>query len=542
MQKVNLKNVVDKANAKLSIKVAAMVLASSTFVSALLGIFRDRLFNANYLHTYPTGADAYTAAFVIPDFMFFILVSGALAVTFIPVFNQRMAAGQRRAAWELSSSLLNLFAIITLVASVLIIIFAESLVTYVVGAGFDEATRALAISMMRVIAINPFLFAIATVIASMQQAVGRFVFSALAPAIYNIGIIIGIVWFTGGINIFGWQVFEGGIMGVALGVVLGAAMQLVVSVIGLVGLGFDYEFVINWRNHGFRRVLKLLPARSLHQGLDYVKGLVEINIASRMASGSVRMYQQALALHMMPVNLVGVAISTAFFPKMTEDLSGGRIEEFRRTVRMAIRTIIWIAMPVAAITYFTRGYVVNFIVVGGDPVIAGILGALVVSLFARSVYHILSRSFYARQDTRTPLLVSVFVVALNIGLAITFALRWGMGVYGMAIAQSITALLEVVILAVILGRRERGLLNQEFWRAGSKMVIASALAGMVAYGMTRMMPLLADEPSFWDTFPRFALIAGVSLGVYVGLSWLLKLEEMVPVVNRVKKAVARRAK
>ena len=107
---------------------------------------------------------------------------------------------------------------------------------------------------MRVIAINPFLFSIAAVITSMQQAVGRFVFFALAPTVYNIGIIIGALFFTNGINIFGWQVFEGGIMGVALGVTLGSVMQLLISCIGLWGMGFDYRFKIFWRNKGFRKV------------------------------------------------------------------------------------------------------------------------------------------------------------------------------------------------------------------------------------------------------------------------------------------------
>ena len=240
MRRFKFRSVVQLANMKLSVKSAAVVLASSTLISALLGLFRDRLLNSYYLGTYPTGIDAYTAAFTIPDFMFFILTSGALAVSFIPVFNQRLATGNKKSAWELSSSLLNLFAILTLITSALIMIFADPLIRYIVSPGLDESGMILAINMTRVIAINPFLFSIATVLTSVQQAVGRFVFYAFAPAIYNIGIIIGITWFTGGINLFGVQIFEGGIMGVALGVILGAVMQLIVALIGLFGLGMDF--------------------------------------------------------------------------------------------------------------------------------------------------------------------------------------------------------------------------------------------------------------------------------------------------------------
>ncbi len=320
--------------------------------------------------------------------MFFILVSGALSVTFIPVFNERMASGNKKSAWELSTSMINFMALATMLASILIIIFADPLVRYVVGPGLDESGRNLAVSMMRVIAINPFLFSIASVIASIQQAVGRFTFYALAPTIYNIGIIIGITVFTGGITLFGVEIFQGGIMGVALGVVLGSIMQLIVSSVGLIGLGFDYRFKIYWKNRGFRKVLGLLPARSFDQGIDYFNSIVETNLASRMAAGTIRAYQQATTLHMVPITLIGVAISTAAFPKMSERLSQGRPDLFRKELQTVLRVIIWLALPVAAIAYFTRGYIVHFIKNGGEPLIAGILGILTIAILFRSIYQL----------------------------------------------------------------------------------------------------------------------------------------------------------
>ena len=249
---INFRTTISKANKRLPLKLAAALLAGSSLLASLLGLFRDRLLNGLYYDTYPTGIDAYTVAFTIPDFMFFILVSGALSVTFIPVFNQRLATGNKKSAWELATSLLNLLALATLVTSVLIIIFAEPLVQYVVGPGLDESSRSLAVSMMRVIAINPFLFAVATVFASMQQAVGRFAFFALAPVLYNIGIIIGALFFTNGIYIFGYQLFEGGIMGVALGVVLGSILQLLVSSLGLFGMGRIAQAMAQKAHFGFR--------------------------------------------------------------------------------------------------------------------------------------------------------------------------------------------------------------------------------------------------------------------------------------------------
>ncbi len=493
-----------RANKKLTLQLAAALLAGSTLLSSILGLIRDRQFNALYYDTYKVGSDAYTVAFSIPDFMFFILVSGALSVTFIPVFNQRLAAGNKRSAWELSTSILNLMAIVTLAASILIIIFAEPLVSYVVGPGLNESGHALAVSMMRVIAINPFLFAIATVVASMQQAIGRFTFFALAPTVYNIGIIIGILFFTDGINIFGWQVFEGGIMGVALGVVLGSILQLLVSCIGLFGMGFDYRFKIYWKNKGFRKVVSLLPARSLDQGIDYVNSIVETNLASRMAAGSVRAYQQASALSFVPVNLIGVAISTAAFPKMAERLGQGRPDLFKSELQSVLRVIIWLALPVTVIAFFGRGYLINFIKNGGDTLMASIFGILAIAILFRSIYHIAARSFYAQQDTKTPLYISLFTITLNISLAIWFTLGLELGVYGLAWAAAVVSAIEVAILFVVMSRRIRGLFDLTFVHSIARMASAAGFMAVITYLSVTLLPLSADDQSFFANFGKLA--------------------------------------
>jgi len=536
-----VRSVVAKANMRVTIQLAAGLLAGSLLMSSLLGLLRDRLLNGYYLDTYPAGIDAYTVAFTIPDFMFFILVSGALSVTFIPVFNQRLASGNKKSAWELSTSLVNLMALATLAASILIIIFADPLVRYVVGPGLDESSRSLAISMMRVIAVNPFLFAVASVIASMQQAVGRFTFYALAPTIYNIGIIIGTVFFTHGINIFGWQIFDGGIMGVALGVVLGSIMQLLVSSIGLMGLGFDYQFKIFWKNKGFRQVLRLLPPRSLDQGADYLNGLVEMNLASRMVQGTVRAYQQATSLHMMPINLIGVAISTAAFPTMTERLSQGRPDLFKKELQAVLRVIIWLALPVATISFFTRGYIVSFIKNGGNSLIAGLLGALVVAILFRSIYHIAARSFYAQQDTKTPLYISIFAISLNIILAVWFTLVLDFGAYGLAWAQSIVAFVEVMVLFVVMSRRIKGLFDKEFMHAVARMASVTGIMAVLTYVSVLLFQLTSSDQSFLSTFPKFSIIVTINLLAYVILSKLMHLEEATPVINRIKSLLFGRA-
>lgn len=536
---INFRATISKANRKLPLKIAAAVLAGSSLLASLLGLFRERLLNSLYLDTYKTGLDAYVAAFQIPDFMFFILVSGALSVTFIPVLNQRLVSGNKKSAWELSTSLLNLLAIVTLITSVLIIIFAEPLVRFVVAPGFDESSTALAVSMMRVIAINPFLFAIAAVFASMQQAVGRFAFFALAPVVYNIGIIFGALFFTNGINIFGWQVFDGGIMGVALGVVLGSILQLLLSSIGMFGIDFNYRFKIYWKNKGFHQVLRLLPPRSLDQGMDYVNSIVETNLATRMVDGTVRAYQQATMLSFVPINLIGVAISTAAFPKMTERLGQNRPDLFKKELQIVLRVIIWLALPVAMITFFTRGYIVSFIAVGGSPYIASILAVLAATIVFRSIYFIAARSFYAQQDTKTPLYISLFTISLNIILAVWLSFGLNMAVYGLALAAVIVSVVEVAILFYLMSRRIKGMFDKFFTNAVVRMTSATGFTALVTYAMVLLVPFNATDQSFYVAFPKFVLIVGVSLISYIIICRLFKIEEATPVLRRAKTIIIR---
>ena len=529
-----IRSIVARANKQLSIRSAAILLASATLISSLLGLFRDRLLNSMYYTTYPAGLDAYIVAFTIPDFMYYILVSGALSVTFIPVFTQRVASGNKKSAWELSSSIINFMAIITLIASVLIIIFADPLVRYVIGPGLDESSRALAVSMMRVIAINPFLFAIATVLSSMQQAVNRFTFYALAPAIYNVGIIIGALFFTNGITLFGHRIFDGGIMGVALGVALGSILQLIVITIGLINMGFEYRFKIYWKNKAFHTVLKLLPARSISQSIDYINSIIETSLSSQMIVGTVRAFQQTMSLHLVPINLIGVAISTAAFPDMSRRLGEGKVDLFKKDLSLVVRSIIWLALPVVLITYFARGYIIAFIKNGGDSLMSEILAILVLDIFFQSIYYIAARSFYAQQDTKTPLFISASMIALNIILAFWFTYGLKAGASGLAWAEVISSIGEVLIMFIVLSKRLHGLFNHKFIEAMIKMTSAAGFTALTAYLMVKLLPMSKADNSFFIVFPKFLAITIASFLVYGFVSYLFGLEEVKPFVAKLK--------
>lgn len=513
-----------RANQKASFGFAAALLAGSSLIGSVLGLLRDRFLYGGF-GLESSQVAAFKAAFTVPDFMFFILISGALSVTFIPIFNERYVKGNKKSAWELSSSLLNMFAILTFIASILILIFAEPLVKYVVAPGLDEHTTFLAVSMMRIIAVNPLLFSISAVFAAMQQAVGRFFFVSLAPSIYNLSIIFGVVFLSP----------KFGIMGVAFGVVIGSILQLLVSVLGLAGLGFEYNAKIFRKNLGFRRLLRILPARSADQGMDYFNNIVEINLASRLGTGAIGSFSAAFTLHNVPVTLIGVALSTAAFPKMTERLAQGRPDLFKKELNSLIRLVIWFALPAVTITFLMRGYLIRLLAGDGQATAAAVLGIFAWAVMFRALYHVLSRSFYAQQDTRTPLYVSVFAISLNIILAVTLARESAYGIIGLPLAQVIVAAAEVFILVIILSRRFPGTLDRVFYGALWRMLSAFGITFWVTWLLRRQLfELGAADRGFLTIVPKLGLLCTIVLLLYVIVSWLFKLEEVEPIIAKLR--------
>lgn len=519
-----VKKFLSRANKKVSFGWAAALLAGSSMIGSMLGLLRERFILGSF------GIDssqvaAFKAAFTVPDFMFFLLISGALSVTFIPIFNERYIKGNKKSAWELSSSLLNLFALTTFMVSILIVIFAEPLVNYVVAPGLDEHTKFLAVSMMRIIAVNPLLFSISSVFVAMQQAVGRFFFVSLAPSIYNLSVIFGVVLLAP----------QFGIMGVAFGVVVGSVLQLLVSVLGLMGFGFDYKAKIFWKNLGFRKLLRILPARSADQGIDYFNNIVEINIASRLGAGAIGIYSTAAMLHNVPITLIGVALSTAAYPRMTERLAQNRPDLFKKELNALLRLVIWFALPAITITFLMRGYIIRLISGDGQATAAAVLGIFAWAIMFRALYHVLSRSFYAQQDTKTPLYISIFAVGLNIVLAILLARPSAYGLIGLPLAQVIASIVEVFILLSLLLKRFPGTLDRVFLGALWRMLSAFGITFWTTWILRReLFELGAQDRGFLTIVPKLGLLCSIVMLLYIIISWLFKLEEVEPIIAKLR--------
>lgn len=509
----------------MSISSAAFLLIVASGVGTILGVVRTSLINANFNGF---SASAYFAAFKIPDFIFFTLATGALGVAFMPVLADKLSKGNRQAAWELASSILNTLAILTFFLSLISMIFARPLLHYVVARGFPPDQLDLAVSVMRIVSINPFLFAISTLLTSVQQTVGRFFFFAIAPLFYNVSIIVATVLLNK----------EFGVVAVGIGVVVGAVLQLLVAGAGMIGLRYRYSFRINTKDKDYRKVMSVLPARSIDQGVDYINSIFETSYASGLSRVAVANYENAMLMHNAPTMLIGTAISSAAFPRFTERISQGRPDLFKKEFLQVLRAMIWISLPIVIVCYFEREYLARLISKRENNEIAMIFGALSVAIFFRTMYSIISRFYYAQKDTITPLAVSIIAIVTNIFLAYELSRPNVFGVVGLAIAQSIVATFEVFILTTIMMMKNKGMLNKEFFKNIVWILSASGFTVLVTYLSVIIFPLNTSDRGV-AIFAKVSIIGIIAISTHVIVSWFMKIAEAKPVVHKIKKYVLR---
>ncbi|MDB5182589.1 MAG: integral rane protein MviN [Candidatus Saccharibacteria bacterium] len=516
----------DKANKKISLGNAAALLIVAALSGQILGFLKVKLVNANFSQFGGQSTDAFFAAFKIPDFFFFTIAAGALGVAFIPVLADHLEKNDNKGAWELATSLLNMLAIVMGIVGIIILIFAEPLV-HLVAPGLTPDQKHNAVVIMRLVSFNPFLFTISGILTAVQQTFGRFFFYAIAPLFYNLAVIISIFIFRDNI----------GIVGLGIGALIGAILQLLIVLFGLGGLDFLFKIRINFKNPDFRKVLRQLPPRSIDQGIDSINSIVETNFGSRLGAGSISYYENAYTLHTVPIQLIGTTIATAAFPRLTARLSQGRPDLFRQDFLKILRAMIWITIPMVVICFFGRGYLARLIFTRGSNEITGIFGFLCGAIFFRIIYAIISRYFYAQKDTWTPLGVSIFAIALNIFLAWQLSKPTHYGISGLALAQTIVAISEVAVLFTIMLIKDHKLFDIRFWGGLWRIFSVTGFSVVATYIMVQIFPLHKADKGLITLGFKLGIITLVTMSVHLGLSSLFSLEEAIPVVAKLRSAV-----
>jgi putative peptidoglycan lipid II flippase len=460
------------------------------------------------------GMGIFGAANNLPDYLSALLSGGALGIAFIPVLKEYIDRDGRPAAWELFSRVINLAFIVTAVFSALLIALAVPLVRLIIAPHFSPANQALTASLMRLDLIAILIFSISGLVMAGLQANQHFLLPAMAPVLYNLGQIFGVTILAPakGLNLgpLTLPAFNLGLYGMVYGVILGAALHLLIQVPGLLKYKFHWTPGIGLRTPGVMRVLVLLWPRVLTMASIQAYFVARDNLASKFDTIGVGALNLGWTIEQVPETILGTAIAVAMLPSLAGFITGGRTEEFTQTVNRALRMMLGLALPAAAILALTvRPLVASFF--GYEAarldLVTWCTWAFLLGLVGDAWLEVAVRSFYANQNTRIPL-VAAFLQAVSFVL-LSLLLRPVLGLAGIPLAAALTFTTQALVLLILLNRRFKGLLDVKStaWRA----FLAAILAGAVVYAVTHFLPVS----------PLLASLAALPVGAIVALPFIL---------------------
>jgi putative peptidoglycan lipid II flippase len=465
-------------------KAAGMVMVAFV-ASRVFGLAREMIISLQFGTS--RELDTYLAAFRIPDLIFQIVARGALGSAFIPVFTEYLARGKREEAWQVASAVMNLVLLTVSLASAIALVFAPQLVSRIVAPGFSPQEQALTVSLMRIMLVSTIVFGVSGVVMGILNSFQHFTMPAWAPAVYNLSIIGGALFLAPRMGVYG----------LALGVVVGSALHLLIQVPELLKRGLAYVPVLGLAHPGVREVGRLMLPRMLGMASMQVNFLVNTILASSLAPGSLAALNYAWLLMFFPLGIFAMAIATVAFPTFSEMTAKGELGQLRRALSMTLRFTWWLTVPATVGLFILREPIIRLLLERGrfdtssTQATAWAMQFYALGLFAYATVEIVTRAYYALHDTLTPVLVGLGTMVLNIVLCLLLVGPLSQG--GLALANSLATIVEMVFLIVVLRGRLGSMEVGELWVSLARTTIASALMGLVivwAMGALGEMPLL----------------------------------------------------
>ncbi|MDD5039748.1 MAG: murein biosynthesis integral membrane protein MurJ [Patescibacteria group bacterium] len=510
----------------------AIIIATASVLSRVLGLVRDRLLAGKF------GAgdelDTYYAAFRIPDLVFNVLVLGALSAAFIPVFVEYLQrakenSGDHAEVWHLANSLLNILLVGLVVFGILFFIFAPQIVP-LIAPGFDTEKQGMTVNMTRIMLVSIVFFGASNVMTGMLNSLKRYVSFALAPVMYNIGIILGIVLL----------VPRYGLYGLAYGVVLGSFLHFIVQIPGVHRIGYRYRPVFDWHDRGVRTIGKLMLPRTFGLAVAQVDQLISVIIGSLLAAGSVAVFTFANNLQSFPINVFGVSIAVASFPFFSEAFAQKNHRLFVQHFSISFRRILFVIIPFSVLILVLRAEIVRVVLGAGafdwedTKLTAQTLGLFALSLFAQSTIPLLARSFYAWQDTRTPVVIAIVSLVINSAGAIILSRPYG--VLGLGLAFSIASFFQMILLLVVLRKRIGYLDDRTMILSVLKIITISAMAGAVTFAARYVINLGVNMQTFMGVLIQGTGAGCIGIAAYLLLAIVFKCDEITIITEWVRKA------
>jgi putative peptidoglycan lipid II flippase len=395
-----------------SIDSAAIILGTAFLISAILGLIRDRLLAG----TFGIGdeLDIYYTAFRIPDFITMVLLVGAISAAIIPIFTEQLIKS-KPSAFKYLSNLLNSFLIILIIICGILFIFAPQVIS-IIAPGFCEDKKMLVVALTRIMLFSPILLGISNIISGILRVFKRFLITALCPIMYNLGIIIGIIFF---VPIMG-------IKGLAWGVVLGGGLHLLIQLPILYKLGFRMQKILDFRDANFIKTIKLTIPRSIGLMSSQINLIIVTVIASGLAKGSIGVFNLAEGLSRPILSLIAISFSVAAFPALSLSYSQNNQAKFKSIFNSVFYKILGLSLGASTLVFIFRQAIVDIIYQTGEfsamdsALCSACLGMFCIGIFAQGLILLLAKAFYARQNTKIPALASIMGTLINIILCLYF--------------------------------------------------------------------------------------------------------------------------
>ena len=504
-----------------SVAKAAGLIAVASLLSRILGFLRDVLISGFFGKSYVT--DAYIAGFVVPDLFYALLVVGALSSAFIPVLSGYLAEKKREEAWYIASAVMNLVVLILSVITILAMILAPKIIAmYIPDAPLK--TKELATAIMRILLFQPLLLSLSGFSMGILNSLKIFGPSAVGSVIYSLCVVV----FGTILNPFL------GIKGFAVGVVVGALGNFLIQIPALRKVSFHYTFTLNFRHPGVRRIAVLAFPIILSFGLGQIPVVVYQNLASGLPPGSLSSLTYAYRLQQLPIGIFAYSVGLAIFPTLTEAISLNRWQLFRDSFSLALRSIMFVTIPISVGMMVLAQPLISVVFQHGvfthQDTLATVppLVFFAFGIVEQSASVILPRTFYALQDTWTPVLLSGITLLVNIVLMNVLVKPLAQG--GLALATSLSGIVNMLLLLYFLKRKIGSIDGRRIITSLTKILFASTIMGMAVWLVFRFTSTFAGSKFLGSLLN---LVVGICVGVvvFLFLAVLLRMQELAFVVG-----------
>lgn len=499
---------------------AALVIMATVAASRILGLIRDRMLAARFT---ADELGIYFAAFRLPNLLFELLVMGALSTAFIPVISGLLAKKEDKEAFHVASSVINIGLIIFAVIALLLYVFSKQ-VAELIAPGFNQDQIAQLVIFTRIMILGqvaPLL--IGNFLTGILQSYRLFLIPALAPVVYNVGIIGAILFLTPTLGLYApvW------------GVVIGAVLFLVIQIPLVYSLGYRYQIAADYKNRDVRIVGKLMLPRTFGLAVSQIDTTVDLILSTLLGARNVTIFNFAQHLQLVPIGLIGVPIATASLPSLSTSSAKGNKEDFMKLLVSAFHQILFLVAPASVLLIVLRIPIVR-LVFGAErfdwpaTVLTGkTLAAFSLSLFAQSLIHLLTRAFFAMHDSKTPVVIGIISIVANTILSILFITTLKYPVWGLGLSASISSILNALLLLILLINKIGNFEFVNFFIPVIKMSIATIITGISLYVPMKLLDqLIFDTTRTINLILLTGIASIIGLVVYLLISWVLELEQV----------------